>query len=121
MANTNMTSISGALKRIYDDYVDRSQNLKHKSIDEIAKSAKKYNPGGEGFFGAINNYGNEAVGAITETESFRTIDSENYVQWKVSPKVLVAPIQFSGLSAKAADSDEESFVSVVVDSLEQPR
>lgn len=121
MAQTSLTSISGALKRIYDDYVDRSQNLKTRSIDKIGKSAKKYNAGGEGFFGAINNYGNESVGALNEAESFRTIDAENYVQWKVVPKVLVAPIQFSGLSAKAAEGDEESFVNVVVDALERAR
>ncbi len=36
---TNLTTISGALKRVYDDYVERAQNLKHRSIDEIAKSA----------------------------------------------------------------------------------
>lgn len=118
---TNLTSISGALKRIYDDYVERQQNLKHRSIDEIGKSAKKYNAGGAGFFGAINDYGNESVGAINETESFRTIDNENYRQWVVSPKVLVAPIEFSGLSAKAADSDEESFVNAVVDALDRAK
>lgn len=121
MADTNMTSIAGALKRVYDDYVEKQQNLKHRAIDEIAKSLSKYNPGGEGFFGAINDYGNEAVGAINEEESFRSIDAEHYAQWKVLPKVNVAPIQFSGLAAKAADSDDEAFVSVVVDALDLAR
>ena len=118
---TSLTSIAGDLKRIYDDYVERQQNLKHRSIDEIGKSAKKYNAGGAGFYGAINDYGNESVGAINETESFRTIDNENYRQWVVSPKVLVAPIEFSGLSAKAADSDEEAFVNAVVDALDMAK
>lgn len=118
---TNLTTISGALKRVYDDYVERAQNLKHRSIDEIAKSAKKFNAGGEGFFGAINDYGNESVGAINETEAFRTIDNENYQQWKVTPKVLVAPIEFSGLSAKAAEGDEESFVNGIVDALDRAK
>lgn len=118
MADTNLTSIAGALKQVYDDYVERQQNLKHRAMDEISKSLAKYSPGGAGFYGAIDTYGNESVGAINEEESFRTIDSENYVQWKVAPKVLVGPIQFSGLVAAAADSDEESFVSVVVDALD---
>lgn len=118
---TDLSSIAGALKRVYGNYIERQQNLKHRAIDEIAKSLKKYNAGGEGFFGAINDYGNESVGAITETETFRTIDNENYQQYKVSPKVLVAPIQFSGLVAKAADSDDEAFVSAVVDALDQAR
>lgn len=118
---TDLSSISGALKRVYDDYCEKQQNLKHRAVDEISKSLTKYSPGGEGYFGAINDKGNESVGAISETESFRTIDNENYIQWKVSPKVLVAPIQFSGLSAAAADSDEEAFVSVVVDALDMAK
>lgn len=118
---TDMSTISGALKRVYDDYVEKQQNLKTYAIDEIANSLSKYNAGGEGFFGAINDYGNESVGAINETESFRTIDNEHYSQWKVSPKVMVAPIEFSGLSSKAAESDDEAFVSVVVDALDTAR
>jgi hypothetical protein len=117
----NMTSAVGALKRVYDKGVEGQQNLKHRAIDEIAKALQKYNPGGEGFFGSINDYGNESVGAINETESFRTIDSENYAQWKVQPKVLVAPVEFSGLVSKAADSDDEAFVDVVVDEIEKAR
>lgn len=117
---TDISSIAGALKRVYGQYQEQ-QNLKHRALDEIAKASTKYSPGGEGYFGAINDYGNEAVGAINETEQFRTIDNENYQQWKVSPKVLVAPIEFSGLVAKSADSDDESFVSIVVDALEKAK
>jgi len=118
---TDLSTIVGALKNVYGDYVERQQNLKHRAVDEIAKSSKKYNAGGNGFFGALNDYGNESVGAINETESFRTIDNENYQQYKISPKVMVAPIQFSGLSAAAANQDEESFVSIVVDALDLAR
>lgn len=118
---TDLTAIAGNLKRVYDDYVETQQNLKARAIDEIAKSLEKYNAGGEGFFGAINEYGNESIGAINETEGFRTIDNESYQQFKVSPKVLVAPIEFSGLSAKAAEGGEESFVSAVVDALDKAR
>lgn len=118
---TDLSSITGALKNVYDDYVEKQQNLKHRAIDEISKSLSKYSPGGKGFFGAINDYGNESVGAINETESFRTIDNENYSQWKVSPKVLTAPIEFSGLSAAAADGDEEAFVNVVIDALDMAK
>lgn len=118
---TTTTTISGLLKRVYDDYIDRMQNLKHRAIDEIAKSAKKYNPGGEGFFGDINDYGNEAGGALNETETFRTIDNENYTQYKVSPKIETWPIEFSGLSAAVADSDEEAFANSVVDALDRAK
>jgi hypothetical protein len=118
---TDTSTIVGALKNVYDDYVEKQQNLTHRAIDEISKSLTKYSPGGAGYFGAINDYGNESVGAITESESFRTIDNENYAQWKVSPKVLIAPIEFSGLVAAAADSDEESFVGIVVDALEMAK
>lgn len=118
---TDLSTVAGALKRVYDDYVEKQQNLKSRAIDEISKSLEKYNPGGEGFFGDANMYGNESVGAITETESFRTIDNESYSQFKVNPKVLVAPIEFSGLSAKAADSNDESFVAVVVDALDMAK
>jgi hypothetical protein len=118
---TNLTNIAGALKRVYDKKAQSQQNLKHRAIDEIAKGFQKYNAGGEGFFGAINDYGNESVGAINEEESFRTIDNENYAQWKVTPKVLVAPISISGLAAKAAEGDEESFVSALVDALDKAK
>ncbi len=118
---TDLSTIAGALKRVYGNYIARQQNLEHKAIDEISKTLRKYNAGGEGFYGAINDYGNESIGAINETEQFRTIDNEDYKQFKVSPKVLVAPIEFSGLSSKAADSDEEAFVSVVVDALDMAR
>ena len=118
---TNLTSIVGALKNVYDNYAERQQNLKHRAIDEISKSLAKYSPGGNGYYGAINDQGNESIGAINETESFRTIDNENYAQWLVKPKVLVAPIQFSGLVASAAQGDEEAFVAVVVDALDRAK
>lgn len=121
MSDTNLTSIAGALKNVYDNYIEDQQNLKHRAIDEIAKSRANYNPGGLGYFGAINDYGNESVGAINEEEQFRTIDSEHYAQWKVTPKVLVAPIQFSGLVAAAADDDDEAFANIVVEALDKAR
>lgn len=114
---TDLTTIAGVLKRIQGEGVEIHQNLKARAIDEIAKSRKNYSPGGAGYFGAMKDFGNESVGALNETEQFRTIDNENYRQWKVQPKILVAPIEFSGLSAVAADSDEEAFVSSVVDAL----
>lgn len=120
-APTTLANLSGAVKRIYDDYVEKMQNLEHRSIDKIGKSAKKHNAGGGGFFGAINDYGNESGGAISETESFRSIDNENYAQYKVVPKIIVWPIEFSGLAAKAIDSDEEAFVNGVVDALDRAK
>jgi hypothetical protein len=118
---TDLTSIAGVLKRVYGDYVEKQQNLDHRAIDEIAKTARKMNPGGAGYYGAINDYGNESVGAITESEQFRTIDNEHYQQFTVVPKVLVAPIEFSGLVSKAAEGNEESFVSAVVDALDMSK
>lgn len=120
-APTTLSAISGVLKQVYDDHVEKLQNLKHRAIDEIGKSAKKFNAGGQGFYGSVNDYGNESGGAISETESFRTIDSENYAQYKVSPKVIVWPIEFSGLVAKAAESDEEAFASAVLEALDMSR
>lgn len=117
----NMTTIAGILKRIQQGGVVSQQNLEHRAMDEIVKSSKKFNPGGQGFFGAINDYGNESVGAINETEQFRSIDNENYQQYRVSPKVLVAPIEFSGLTTEAADSDEEAFADVVLREVEQAK
>lgn len=119
--SANLTTLSGILKRVYGDGVANQQNLKHRAMDEIAKSAKKYNAGGEGFFGAINEYGNESVGAINEEETFRTIDNESYQQYKISPKVEVGPVQFSGLLAKAADQDEEAFAEAVVKELDMAK
>lgn len=118
---TDLTAIAGGLKRVYDSYIERAQNLSARSIDEIGKSLKKYSPEGAGYYGAINDYGNESGGAITETESFRTIDNENYQQWVVTPKINVWPIQFSGLSAAAAQGDEASFANLVVDALDRAR
>lgn len=117
---TDLSSIAGALKQVYGQY-NIQQNLKHKAIDEIAKSLTKYSNGGAGYFGAINDYGNESGGAINETEVFRTIDNENYAQFKVVPKVIVWPIQFSGLSAAAGDQDDESFVNIVTDALDMAK
>jgi hypothetical protein len=85
---TDLSSIAGALKQVYGQY-NVQQNLKHKALDEIAKSLTKYSNGGQGYFGAINDYGNESGGAINETQSFNTIDNENYQQFKVVPKVIV--------------------------------
>lgn len=121
MPGADKAGVAEVLKRVYDSYVIDMQNLEHRSIDEIGKSAKNYNAGGEGFFGAINDEGNESVGAINETESFRSIDAESYQNWKVVPKVLVAPIQFSGLLAKAAEGDEESFANAVVRELDMAK
>jgi hypothetical protein len=118
---TDLSTVAGGLKRVYDSYIEQQQNLKARSMDEISKSLKKYSPDGEGYFGAINDYGNESVGAISETEAFRTIDNENYLQWKVVPKVLTAPIEFGGLTAAAAQGDEASFANLIVDALDKAR
>lgn len=118
---SNVTNLNGLLKQVYGDYLARQQNLSHMSYDKIAKSAKKYNAGGQGFFGGINDYGNESIGAINEEEQFRTIDNEGYQQYKVLPKVNVAPIQFSGLVAEAANSDPEAFADSVVDALDRAK
>lgn len=121
MADTNMTSVAGGLKNVYDKYIQSAQNLQARASQEIGKAAQNYNPGGNGFFGAINDYGNESGGAINEEETFRTIDAEDYQQWKVTPKVVVWPIQFSGLVAAAAQGGEESFANLVVDALDRAR
>ncbi len=117
---TDLASIAGALKQVYGQY-NVQQNLKHRAIDEIGKSLAKYSNGGQGYFGAINESGNESGGAINENETFRTIDNENYQQFKVSPKVIVWPIQFSGLAAAAADEDDETFANAVIDALDMSK
>lgn len=109
MASATMSSLSGLLKRIQEGEVVDQQNLEALSFDEFSKSGKKYNAGGKGFFGSINDYGNESVGALNETEQFRTIDSENYQQYTVVPKIMNGPIEISGLSVEASDDDVESF------------
>jgi hypothetical protein len=121
MADTNLTSVAGLLKRVYDSYVEDQQNLKHRTIDSIAKGLEKASPGGSGFYLNIRDYGNESGGAINEEEQFRTIDSEHYQQPVVIPKIQAWPIQFSGLVSKAADSDVESFANAVVDALDSAR
>lgn len=121
MATTDLSAIAGGLKRVYDSYIESAQNLSARSIDEIGKSLKKYSPEGAGYYGAINDYGNESGGAINETELFRSIDTEDYQQWKVAPKVLVWPIQFGGLTAAAAQGDEASFANLIVDALDRAR
>lgn len=117
---TDLSSISGALKQVYGQY-NTQQNLKHKALDVIGKSLTKYSNGGQGYFGAINDYGNESGGAINETQVFNSIDNEDYKQFKVTPKVIVWPIQFSGLVAAAANEDEEAFANVVVDALDMAK
>jgi hypothetical protein len=114
MSSANLTSLAGLLKRIQSGEVVDMQNLDARAMDEIAKSAKKYNAGGAGFYGAINDYGNESVGALNETEQFRTIDSEDYQQYVVVPKILNGPVEITGLAAEAADSDEEAFAEAVL-------
>lgn len=121
MSDTNLSAIAGILKRRYDDMLVLQQNLSHRAMDSIAKTLTKHSPGGEGYFGAMNDYGNESVGAINEEEQFRTIDAEHAQQWKVIPKVLVGPIQFSGLAAEAAKGDDESFVDSVLDALDKAK
>lgn len=118
---SNTSTVAGILKRVYGDMIAQQQNLKHLTIDKFAKSRKQYNPSGEGFFGAISDYGNESIGAINETEQFRTVDNENYVQYKVIPKNLVAPVEYSGRLARAAEGNEESFAAAVVDAIDNAR
>ncbi len=119
--SASMSTLAGILKRIQGGEVVAQQQLKHRAMDEIAKSAKKYNVGGAGFYGAINDYGNESVGAISETEQFRTIDNEHYQQYNVQPKVLVAPVEVTGLLAKAADDQEEAFAEAVLREVEMAK
>jgi hypothetical protein len=121
MADTNLTSVAGGVKRVYDKYIQSAQNLSARASQEIGKAAQNYSPGGAGFYGAINDYGNESGGAINEEETFRSIDGEDYQQWVVTPKVVVWPIQFSGLVAAAATGGDESFANLVVDALDRAR
>jgi len=121
MADTNLTSVAGGVKRVYDKYIQSAQNLSARASQEIGKAAQNYSPGGAGYYGAINDYGNESGGAISEEETFRTIDSEDYQQWSVIPKINVWPIQFSGLVATAAQGGDESFANLVVDALDRAR
>lgn len=109
MASASMSSLAGLLKRIQEGEVVDQQNLEALSFDEFSKSGKKYNAGGKGFFGAINDYGNESVGALNETEQFRTIDSENYQQYTVVPKIMNGPIEITGLAVEASDDNVEAF------------
>lgn len=118
---SNTTNLTELLKNVYGTYLQKQQNLSHAASDQIGKSAKKYNAGGKGFFGGINTSGNESVGAITEEEQFRTIDNEQYKQFKVSPKINVAPIQLSGLVIESANSDAESFADAAVDALDMAK
>jgi len=119
---TDTDAVAGVLKQVYDSYVEKMQNLRHRTIDEVGKSMKKYDARGQGFYGAINDYGNESGGAQTENEAFRPIDSEHYEQWRVKPKIITWPIEFSGLSAAVADEgDEEAFAEVVVDALDMAK
>jgi hypothetical protein len=66
MAGADKAAVAEVLKRVYDNYVIDMQNLEHRAIDEIGKSSKNYNAGGEGFFGAINDEGNESVESHSE-------------------------------------------------------
>ena len=121
MAQTSTSEISGLVKRVYQGYVETQQNLKHHTIDGIAKGLEKFGPRGAGAYLNIRDYGNESVGALNEAEQFRTIDSEHYQQPVVLPKVNAAPIQFTGLVSKAADGDVASFADAVVDALDTAR
>src|SRR5271166_4671726 len=121
IGDTNLANVAGGVKRVYDKYIQSAQNLSARASQEIGKAAQNYSPGGAGFFGAINDYGNESGGAINEEEVFRTIDYEDYQQWQVIPKVVVWPIQFSGLVAAAATGGDESFANLVVDALDRAR
>lgn len=121
MSTTGTSDVAGILKNIYDTYVIKMQNLESRAIDEIAKSTAKYNAAGNGFFGAINDEGNESGGALNEKESFRSIDSESYEQFKVVPKVITWPIEFSGLLAASAEGDVESFANAVVRELDMAK
>jgi len=121
MSTSTMTAVANVLKRVYGKGVSTQQNLKHRATDEFAKSMKKYNAGGAGFYGGIRDAGNESGGAINETEQFRTADSESYLQYVVTPKILVAPVEFSGLLSQAANSDEETFATAVIDLVETTR
>lgn len=120
MATT--TTAANLLKRLYPkDGVVGQQNLESPALQKIAKSTKKYNAGGEGFFGAINDYGNESGGAITESEQFRTIDSENYQQYKVVPKINYSAIEVTGLAKASADENAEAFADLLVQEVEMAK
>lgn len=121
MADTNMTAVAGGLKRVYDKYIESAQNLNARTCEDFGKSLKKYSPEGAGYYGAINDYGNESGGAINEEEVFRTIDSEDYQQWVVTPKIEYWAIQFGGLTAAAATGGDASFANLVVDALDRAR
>ena len=115
------SSQQNALKRLYSKYSTQQQNLEALSFNEIAKSSKKFNAAGAGFFGGVKVYGNESVGAINENEQFRTADEEIHQQFKVIPKIQSAPIKISGLLASVAEDQSEAFADKVVDELEGAR
>ncbi len=98
---TRATSL-GHLKQVYDKRVVTQQNLIAKSWSQFPKSSIKVAGHGQGFFQSVNLLGNEAGGPINELEEFRPADTEETEFAQITPKVLIWPVEFSGLSDSIA-------------------
>jgi len=117
MAGVTTTTLGGLLKRIYSKRLIQQQNKAAFLYKMLPKSI--YKPKGVGFYAAVSLQGNQAGGALNESESLKTAGYETVEQAVITPKFNHWPIQITGLARAVSEGDEASFATGLVRQLDE--
>lgn len=101
-------------KREYDtgsDVFIEQQNLETYTWNKISVSSLKPTP--QGIFMPVTMTGNEAGGAINESQAFQVPGSLNPVQPQINSKLIVWPFELTGTAIELSETNKQAFANAI--------
>jgi hypothetical protein len=119
MPTLDTTAIGYEFQRVYGNKITTLYNQEAMTYNMFNKSARKaeYRPGGEGYFFAVRQGSNEALGARVEGAKLPEPLKGDGVQGKILPKAIYGVLRMSGLAMEAGKGTLASFVDAKGDSV----
>jgi hypothetical protein len=119
MSQIDTTAIAYQLKRIYGDQITDLFARQMMTYNMFMKSGRKaqYKPGGAGFYFALRQADNEAVGGRAENAYLPEPLPGDGVQGVITPKLIYGALRLSGLAIEAGKGDLMAFADVQGDAI----
>lgn len=114
MSGGNTTTLDAIYKREYDtgsQVFTAQQNLKTYTWNKMKVSSLKPTP--QGIFMPVGMSGNEAGGAINESESFQQAESYNPQQPQITSRLIYWPFQLTGTSIELSETNKQAFATSI--------
>lgn len=119
MSQIDTSAIAYQLKRIYGDQITDLFARQTMTYNMFMKSARKgqYKPGGVGFYFALRQGDNEAVGGRAENAYLPEPLPGDGVQGNITPRLIYGSLRLSGLAIEAGKGDLMAFADVQGDAI----